>query len=403
MVSRMDFNIGDYSLLDDSGPEKIIAINNPSVGLNGVLVIDNAVYGIPAGGIRLAPDITVDEMIRLSRAMSLKFCAYRLKIGGAKAGIWGDPSDLEKKGILLTAFADQIAPFIMHDVYYPGPDMGTDDNDLLKMFKVMGVPNLAPKPIGLKKYGVPVEELFTGQGVVDCLETIYTNLDKLADIKQEKHKKPKIILEGFGKVGTAIAVALKNLNFTLTGVSSLKGAIFDEDGLKIEDLLRLKLQHGDDLVNHYESKNLLQIPKEKLFELSSEYQTDFIIPGARPDVINKKNVDKIKAIALVPAANIPYEKGTTEVLRERGIIAFPDFVVNAGEILALLVNKVAKNADEIFRFVKTKITEKTFEVIHGATQDNIAPYDFAVNDAMNELKKKQKRKKISLEKLNKRY
>jgi glutamate dehydrogenase/leucine dehydrogenase len=105
----------------------------------------------------------------------------------------------------------------------------------------------------------------------------------------------------------------------------------------------------------------------------------------------------------VPAANIPYEKGTTEVLRERGIIAFPDFVVNAGEILALLVNKVAKNADEIFRFVKTKITEKTFEVIHGATQDNIAPYDFAVNDAMNELKKKQKRKKISLEKLNKRY
>ena len=193
------------------------------------------------------------------------------------------------------------------------------------------------------------------------------------------------------------------MNFTLTGVSTLKGAIFDEEGLNIEDLLKLKLQHGDNLVNQYESKNILKISKERLIELSSEFQTDFIIPGARPDVINKSNVDKIKAIAVVPAANIPYEKGTTEVLRERGIIAFPDFVANAGEILAILVNKVAKNADEIFEFVKTKITEKTFEVIQGATQANISPYNFAVEDAMNELKKKQKRKKNSLEKINKRY
>jgi len=399
----MDFNIRDYSLLDDIGPEKIISINSPAVGLNGVLVIDNSVYGIPAGGIRLAPDITIDEMIRLSRAMSLKFCAYRLKIGGAKAGICGDPSNMENKGILITAFADQIAPFITNDVYYPGPDMGTDDNDLLKMFKVMGVPNLAPKPIGLKKFGVPVEELFTGQGVVDCLDTVYNNLDRLTEIKQDKHKKPRVILEGFGKVGTAIVIALKNLNFTLTGVSTLKGAIFEEEGLNVEDLLKLKHQYGDDLVNHYESKNLVRIAKERLFDLSSEYQTDFIIPGARPDVINKSNVDKINAIAIVPAANIPYGKGTTEILRERGIIAFPDFVVNAGEVLAILVNKVAKNADEIFNFIKTKITEKTFEVIQGAAQDKISPYKFAVNDAMNELKKKQKRKKKLLEKINQRY
>ncbi|MFX1557610.1 MAG: Glu/Leu/Phe/Val dehydrogenase dimerization domain-containing protein, partial [Promethearchaeota archaeon] len=130
----MDFNIQDYTLLDEIGPEKIIIIKNPSVGLNGVLVIDNSIYGIPAGGIRLAPDISMDEMIRLSRAMSLKFCAYRLKVGGAKAGIWCDPLDLNKKNILLTSFADSIATYIKNDVYYPGPDMGTDDDDLYKMF-----------------------------------------------------------------------------------------------------------------------------------------------------------------------------------------------------------------------------------------------------------------------------
>jgi len=399
----MDFSIKDPSLLDEIGPEKIIFIKNSSVGLDGVLVIDNSVYGIPAGGVRLAPDITIDEMIRLSRAMSLKFCAYKLKIGGAKAGIRGDPLDKENKGVLLTSFAEQISQFIKHDVYYPGPDMGTDDNDLLKMFKVMGVPNLAPKPIGLKKFGVPVEELFTGYGVVYCLDVIYNNLDKLTGKQLDKIKKPKLILEGFGKVGTALAMSVNELGFQLNGISTINGAIFDEDGLDVIKLLKLKLQYGDELVNHYESKNLLKIPKEKLFELTSEFHTDFIIPGARPDVINKDNVDKIEAIALIPAANIPYEKGIPEILKERGIIAFPDFIANAGEVLAVLVNKVAKNADEIFEFIKSKITEKTYEVIKNSQEKNVSPYQYAVNDAINALKSKLNRKTRQLKKLNKRY
>lgn len=399
----MDFGIKDYSLLDEIGPEKIIVIRNPSTDLNAVLVIDNSTYGIPGGGLRLAPDISIDEIIRLSRAMSLKFCAYRLKVGGAKAGIWGDPRDKEKKEMLLTSFAKATETFTKNDVYYPGPDMGTDDDDLLKIFSVMGVPNLAPKKIGMVKLGVPVEELFTGYGVVYCLEVIYSNIEKLTKIKFDTSKKPKIILEGFGKVGTAIAMSLKELGYILTGVSTIKGAIYDEGGLDIEELLKLKLAYGDDLVNQYESKDHIQIPKEKLFELSSEYPTDFIIPGARPDVITKNNIDKINAIALVPAANIPYEKGSTGLLYEKGIIAFPDFVANAGEVLAILVNKVAKNAEEIFDYIKSKITQKTYEVIQAAAERNITPYEYAVADSLNELTKKIKRKSNSLEKLNRRF
>ncbi|MFW9948348.1 MAG: hypothetical protein ACFFDX_16090, partial [Candidatus Odinarchaeota archaeon] len=272
-----------------------------------------------------------------------------------------------------------------------------------KMFSVMGIPNLAPNKIGLDKDGIPVEELFTGYGVINCLETIYNNLEKLTKIKCDTSKKPKVILEGFGKVGTAIALNLKELNFKLLGISTIKGAIFDEDGLNIEQLLNLKKLYGDDLVNHYVSKNLVRISKDKLFNLSSEYKLDFIIPGARPDVINKKNLNHLEAIAIVPAANIPYEKGITNELKEKGIIAFPDFVANAGEVLAILVNKVAKNADEIFNFIKNKITEKTFEVIQEAAQKKIPAYDYAVDDALKELKKKIKRRKNLLEKLDARY
>jgi glutamate dehydrogenase/leucine dehydrogenase len=399
----LKFNIKDGSLLDDYGPEKIIDINNPSIGLNAVLVIDNSVYGIPAGGIRLLPDIELDEMIRLSRAMTLKFCSYKMKVGGSKAGIWGDPTDEKEKNILLTGFAKQIEPFIKNDVYYPGPDMGTDDDDLMKIFNVIGAPNLAPNKLGMEKSGVPVEELFTGYGVVYCLEVIYNNLDKLSSKERDTSTTPSVILEGFGKVGTAIGMALDELGFNLTGLSTIKGAIFDERGLDINKLLELKEQYGDNLVNHYESPNLLTIEKEKLFELSSEYRTDFIIPGARPDVINSQNINKIDAIAIVPAANIPYQKGIFKTLEEKNIIAFPDFVANAGEILAIWVNKVAKNAEEIFDFIKEKISDKTFETIQGAAEENVTPYNYAVQNALKELEKQMRRNKRKLTKLNERY
>lgn len=400
---NMAFNIKDYSLFDEYGPEKIITINNPSIGLKAVLVIDNSVYGIPAGGIRLLPDIELDEMIRLSRAMTLKFCSYKMKVGGAKAGIWGDNTNEEEKNMLLTGFAKQIEPFIKNDVYYPGPDMGTNDDDVLKVFNVIGAPNLAPNKLDMYKQGVPVEELFTGYGVTYCLEVIYKNLEKLSAKERDTSKNPSVILEGFGKVGTAVAMSLDELDFNLKGVSTIQGAIFDENGLEIDKLLNLKEKYGDDLVKHYESKDLITLENEKLFELSSDFRVDFIIPGARPDVINSNNVDKIDAIAIVPAANIPYEEGIHQKLREKNIIAFPDFIANAGEILAIWVNKVAQNAGEIFEFIKEQISDKTLEIIQGANKSAMTPYHFAVENALKELQKKIKRNTNKMQKLNKRY
>jgi glutamate dehydrogenase/leucine dehydrogenase len=401
----MNFEIKDYNLFDEIGPEKIIFLNNPTVDMNAVLVFDNTVYGPTGGGVRFAPDITVDEMIRLARAMTLKFSSYNIPVGGAKAGIWGDPVDLQKKDILLSSFADSIELFIKNNIYYPGPDMGTDDNDLIKIFNTLKLPNRAPKKIGLVKRGIPVEELFTGYGVAYCLKTIYDNIEKLTKRHVYKNHNPCIILEGFGKVGTALAMCVNEMGYKLTGVSTISGAIFDEDGLNVEDLIKLKLTWGDQLVNHYESKNLIRVPKEKLFELSSEYPTEFIIPGARPDAINKQNVGKIQALSIVPAANIPYEKGVIETLEEMNIIAFPDFVVNAGEVLAITFSsgfRAIQNADEIFDFIKSKITEKTMEVIQGANEERISPYNYAVENALKEIKKRLQKKKNSIETLAKR-
>lgn len=396
----MSLNIKDPSILDDLGPEKIILLRDPSVGMTGIFVIDNTAIGWPAGGIRMAPDITVEEMARLARAMTYKFASYRFKVGGAKAGIMADPRS-EKKDLLIASFAEAIKTYIIEDRYICGPDMGTYDRDIERIFNIIGKPGLAPKPLGMEKNGFPVEELFTGYGVCYCVEAVFNHL-KNRGVFEENYK-PKIILEGFGKVGVGIAMRLKELGFKLTGVSTINGAIFNEDGLDLGRLLKLKLQYGDDLINQYESKNLVKVEKEKLFELSSEYPTDFLIPGARPDVINTNNVDKIEVKAIVPASNIPYEKGITSTLKEKGIIDFPDFVANAGEVLAIGVNKVAKNPDEIFDYVRSNIDVKAMEIIKGALEKNLSAYDYAVDDALSYIKKYLNRRSKRLEKLNKKY
>ena len=110
---NLNLNIKDYDLIDEIGPEKIIILRDPTVGMNAILVIDNTVMGPSAGGVRMAPDITIDEMVRLARAMTYKFCSYGMKIGGGKSGIFGNPLDKEKKNLLITSFGDSIAKYIL--------------------------------------------------------------------------------------------------------------------------------------------------------------------------------------------------------------------------------------------------------------------------------------------------
>lgn len=396
----MSINIEDFSLLDEMGPEKIVILRDPSVGMNAIFAIDNTAIGWPAGGIRMAPDVSIDEIVRLGRAMTYKFASYRLKVGGSKVGILADPRS-EDRDLVISSFANAIKPFILEDRYYPGPDMGTYDSDIERIFNIIGKPGLTPKPIGLMKNGYPVEELYTGYGVVYCLEAVLSHLKTKQNLNNDY--KPKVILEGFGKVGTSVAISLNELGYTLNGISTIKGAIFDEKGLNIPEILKLQRTYGDDLIDQYHSENLVRIESEKLFNLSSEYPIDFIIPGARQDVINKYNIDKLNAKAIIPAANIPYEKDITEILEEKNIIAFPDFVANAGEVLAIGINKIAQDADEIFSYVKSEIDTKTMEIIKGAQATNMSIYNYAVNDAFKFINKYLIRRTKRIKKMNEKY
>jgi glutamate dehydrogenase (NAD(P)+) len=383
-------------LEDEIGTEKIVILKDTSTNLKAFVVVDNSAYGMPAGGLRLAPDLTLKEIMRLARAMTYKFCTYKIPIGGAKSGILGDPLD-KNKDLLITSYANLISPFIRGRIYFPGMDMGTNELDHEKIFTIAGLPDMSFRKIKVIRNGYPIEDHFTGYGVVFCLKTIF---EKIKRIKNSINT-PKIMVEGFGKVGKSVVLALKEFGFKLVGLSTVNGAIYDDDGLDINELISLRKNFGDDAINKYQSKNLIKVEKEKLFSLSSEYSTDFIIPGARPDAINKKNIDKIETKAIVCAANIPYAEGIINSLEDKGIIAFPDFVSNGG---ATIVESRLKNpwtTEQIFNFLQLQITSKTSEIIHGAKEQNVYTYEFAKSAAIKEFKKYADKRKRKVQRLNK--
>ena len=86
-----------HNIGDNIGPEKILLLRQPRIGLEAIVVIDNVACGPAIGGVRMAPDITIDEVYRLSRAMTLKNAAAGLPHGGAKSGIIADPACSRKQ------------------------------------------------------------------------------------------------------------------------------------------------------------------------------------------------------------------------------------------------------------------------------------------------------------------
>jgi len=356
--------------LDDIGPERIIHFYEPKAQLRAVLVIDTARFGLTAGGVRMAADLSLDEMVRLARAMTYKFAMLELPCGGAKAGVWLDPSDAARPAV-VQAFLSAIAPYVESRQYLPGADMGTAAADFAPLYAASG----RQTNLGEQLFeGAPLEDQLTGYGVVVAAKTASEALGRtLAGAR--------VALEGFGKVGAGVAKFLAREGATLVAVSNIQGTLEDPDGLDVERLLALRQEHGDDSLLHYEEDTEL-FPAQMLLAVAA----DIVIPGARPDSIDAEIATAMPAKLVVPAANIPYAPGVIEVLARRGIVALPDFVTNAGGVLCGLVEMQGGNADDAFRMTRERISANVGSLFDGAKERRCSVYDAALQTVRARLK-----------------
>jgi glutamate dehydrogenase/leucine dehydrogenase len=134
----------------------------------------------------------------------------------------------------------------------------------------------------------------------------------------------------------------------------------------------LRQEHGDDAVRQY--------PHGKLFSRSRllTLPVDILIPGARPDAINSKNVEHIRAKLVVPGANIPFTRAIANQLSDRGIGLVPDFVSNGGGVLAALADIEGLDVAGAFRSVRERISTNTTLVLQHAREQHCPPFEAAL-------------------------
>lgn len=366
---------------DNIGPQSITRFYDPILRFRAILVIDTFTYPSAIGGIRMLPDITIEEVVGLARAMTYKTAIFDFPLSGAKAGIWGNPKQKGwKRKAVLATFGKQLKPFLVQDSYIAGPDIGTHEEDLPLIYEAAGLSYVVGDLFQKQKDGEPLENHLTGYGVVVSAQTACKHVGI-------SFKNATIAMEGFGKVGSGIARYADKAGAKIVAVSTTKGAIYNENGLNVSKLLEMRKKMGGKLVQECEGAQ--RMAKENLFHLP----VDILIPGARPYVINEKNVNKIKAKVIVSAANNPTTSAAEETLFKRGIVAPPDFISNAGGIIGGIVGMLKGTEKQAFESVKTLIETATEETLRKAKKERINPRKLAIKRATKNVLKARSRKK----------
>ena len=364
---------------DEIGPELVTHLYDPVTRMKGVVVADTTALGPTAGGIRMLPDITTKEIVRLARVMTYKFAICNVPVGGGKAGIWHDPAAPDRDEI-IRAFGRALKSIMKERLYFPGGDMGTSDKDVETIYDIVKVEELRPSGLSLKiKEGMPLEDHLTGFGVVAAAKTA----SKFADVNIEG---ATVAIEGFGKVGGGVARYMEKAGAKVVAISTIRGAIHNRRGLRVEKLLEMRKRYGDEVVLKY--KEAEPITKEELFLLP----VDVLVPSARPDVINKGNADKIRTNLISSGANLPVTQEAEEILFIKGTISVPDFVANAGGVIAGMVDRTGGTEEEAFKTVEETITSVTQEVVSTAVKEGINPKAVALRIAQERVMEAIKRR-----------
>ncbi|MCX5529751.1 Glu/Leu/Phe/Val dehydrogenase [Streptomyces sp. NBC_00006] len=353
------------SLVDDWGPEKIVVVSHRRTGMKGVLVIDNTARGMGKGGTRMSPTVSVGEVARLARVMTWKWASVDLFFGGAKAGIVADPTSPDKEEV-LRAFARALSNEVPRE-YVMGLDMGLTENDAAVIQDELGDRGAAvgtPAQLG----GVAYDRLgVTGYGVAEATDAAAHHLRlPLAG--------SRVALQGYGAVGHAAARRFAELGATIVAVSTAQGALHDPAGLDVRALEAAREEHGDGFVTRHPAGTVIAPGQELTVDC------DILVPAALQDVIDGSTAHQIKAKLVVEGANLPTTPEAQTVLENRGIHVLPDFVANAGGVVAAAFAMDARysgfrpETPTIFDTISTRLRENAVTVLDEAARRAVTPH-----------------------------
>ena len=278
-------------------------------GYEGFVVVDSIVGDTSAGGVRIVPDLELEEIGALAREMTYKYALFRLPRGGAKAGVRLAPQlDREARLQALEDFGRKLGPVLRTGTYNPGMDMNCGPEELRAIYRGAG--------IQLGK--VTDTSYFTALGVHQALEACAGVLGREAAVT--------LVIEGFGSVARHLAARL-DARYRIVGVATVAGAVLHSAGFDAHRLAAQRDERGDAFVTALEGE---KVDAATLRAAAA----DIFVPAARTGALTLEAAPRLGVRAVVPIANAPYAAGVVEVLHERGIVCLPGYVVNVGGVLA---------------------------------------------------------------------
>ncbi|MDM5187640.1 Glu/Leu/Phe/Val dehydrogenase [Bacillus sp. DX4.1] len=284
----------------------------------------NDAAGPTKGGIRFHPDVTAEEVKALAGWMSLKCGVTGLPYGGAKGGIICDPQKMSFRELELLSrgYVRAVSQIVGPTKDIPAPDMYTnaqimawmlDEYDHIREFDSPGF--ITGKPLMLG--GSQGRETATSKGVLYTLQLV-------SELKHIPLQNMRVIIQGFGNVGSHLAKYLYDIGVKVVGVSDALGGIYNPDGLDVPYLLENRDSFG--VVSNLFSKT---IPNQELLEK----ECDVLIPAAIGGVITKNNAERLGCKIVIEAANGPTTKDAITILEEKDILVVPDILANSGGVI----------------------------------------------------------------------
>jgi glutamate dehydrogenase/leucine dehydrogenase len=342
-----------FRFADALGPRKLVHVWEPSLRLRAVVVVDNVACGPAIGGVRMAPDVSTEEAVRLARAMTLKNSAAGLAHGGGKSVIFGDPRmPAAEKERVIRAFACAIRDLVE---YIPGPDMGTDERCMAWMQDEIGRAVGLPPALG----GIPLDEIgATGFGLAAAA-------DVAAEAARVRLDGARVAVQGFGAVGKHAARFLALRGARLIAAADSKGTLVHPPGIDVARLIALRAE-GKSVVDYPEGE-------KRAPEAVVDVECEIWIPAARPDVIREANVGRLRARLVLEGANIPITPAAESTLHAKGVLVVPDFIANAGGVICAAVEYHGGTQKQAFEAIEEKIRANTRRVLEESQRAGIPP------------------------------
>ena len=290
----------------------------------GYRVQHSIARGPAKGGIRFAPDVTLDEVRALAAWMTWKCAVVNLPFGGAKGGVICDPALLSQGELerITRRYTAEIFDFIGPERDVPAPDMNTnaqtmawimDTYSMHKRHTVTAVVTGKPLDLG----GSRGRTEATGRG---CMIVAMQALRRFGLDPAET----RVVVQGFGNVGGTSAKLMARAGFKIVCVIEYDGAVYNPKGLDIEALGRHRRDTGS-VAGFTDAEDM---DKDEALLLDC----DILLPAAKENVITTANADRIRAKILCEGANGPTTSDADAILAEKKIFVIPDILANAGGV-----------------------------------------------------------------------